>query len=138
MDDRLGVGTRHQFMSPLLYMAGEFEIIVDFTIKNDGDFTVLVEVWRLASRYVDDRKAAVAETGVLIEIIPMIIRAAMSDDIRHSSQSTDVDRLIVCVMVDAAYSTHNSPIIARRAGQESFPPPFPASQPRAYTFAQLT
>src|SRR5262245_15980433 len=66
-----------------------------------------------------------AETGAAIDVISMVIRTAMGDDFRHSPQGKFVDRRFVCVMIDAADSTHNSPIIARTTARGSFRPLIP-------------
>jgi hypothetical protein len=71
-------------------MAERFELdpqfleVVDLAVVYDDDAAVLVEKGLLASRHVDDRQAAMAETDSRLEVKIALVRATVLLNVVHS------------------------------------------------------
>ena len=104
----LGVTVGPKTISQLFKFHSQFFEIVDFAIENDPDCLFGVGHWLMASGKVNDGKATKPQADWTGNKITFVVRAAMSNGIRHSPDYLRIDRCVIGeikLTADAAHST---------------------------------
>src|SRR5262245_34057385 len=83
MNDCLGVGVGFELMAALDERFTQFGKIVDFTIEDNPDRSVLVANRLMAARHINDRKPPHTKSDIVLEIESLVVRAAMNDCASH-------------------------------------------------------
>src|SRR5262249_55493018 len=83
VDDDLGIGCRVEAMAGSLELGSQFAKVVDFTVEDDPDRTILVVDRLVAGRQIDDAQAPHSECDPLIDPRAFVVRATMADDVAH-------------------------------------------------------
>jgi len=112
MDDRFRVGAAAVDVTLCLQALSMCAMVVDFTIEDNPDRSILVGHRLVAGRrQVNDREAAESEAQTVIrtQIRACTVRPAVNHGVSHGSQQIFGDsRLYLPVSVDARNATHLS------------------------------
>jgi hypothetical protein len=84
----------------------ELEKIVNLTVINDPGAAIFVEDRLVAAREVDDTEATHAETRAIIDIEPLIVRAAVHDLLAHVVDESFRDIALASCAHHSGDSTH--------------------------------
>jgi hypothetical protein len=94
MNDRLGIASRTVSMPARLQLLGKLGVVVDLTIENDPDGTVLVADWLMAVSQINDAEATHSDADIPGNENAGVVGAAMSDLIIHSLNQTAFHGLV--------------------------------------------
>ena len=83
VDDDLGVAASAEAMPGALEPRSELAKVVDLAVADDPDALVLVGDRLMAAGEVDDRQAAHAEQHLAVQVVAVIVGAAMGRDRAH-------------------------------------------------------
>ncbi len=98
-----GVARRDQFLTQRL-------VIVDLAVEGDDQRAVFVVDGLLAAAEVDDAQPPVPQRGVLVDVMALVIRPAMRDDVGHALEhrALDIDGHVVDESCDTTHMEPNS------------------------------
>src|SRR5579863_8455598 len=91
MNNHLCVCTGLQGVSSGENLIPQFWKVVDFSVVNDPDGTVLIRDWLLARAKVDDREPAVAEHRLPSDVDPVIIRTTVDNQTHHPANDVRIN-----------------------------------------------
>jgi len=90
--DHLDVGAGRERVTETDQLGLEFPVVVDLSVAEDPDGTVLGAERLVTTVEVDDREAPEREPERPIALVASVIGTAMNDGIRHVDQELGVDR----------------------------------------------
>ena len=79
----LGVGVRLKLTALGDQALAQLDVVVDLPVEHDPVSAGDIRHGLFAHRDVDDRQTGGAETGVLVEVVAELVRAAVPDDLEH-------------------------------------------------------
>ena len=105
MRDRLAIALRAEAMTALHKIVAEFAVVVDFSIKDEGDRLIFVGERLIATGDIDDAQAAHGQADIAVDEVSGAVGTAMPQPVIHGSQKWLRDRLAV-KLDDAADAAH--------------------------------
>ena len=108
MDDHLCVAFRAEFVAAPEQLFAQLAVVVDFAVEDGDDAAVLVRDRLAAFFEVDDRKAAVTEGHIVVEISSRSVRAPVDLALVHCGDDFTCCRIGV-VIDDSGNSAHGNP-----------------------------
>src|SRR3954447_14744217 len=109
MNEHFGIGPGAEYMTSLLQLQSQLEVVVDLAVVRDYYLAVLVRQRLRAAGNIDDAQTDVRETNCLADIEAIAIGAAVLDRRGHFAQRCDRD---TCIRV---------PRYARNAAHQALP-----------------
>src|SRR5690348_12451005 len=94
-----GVATLHQ-------EAAQFRVVINFSVQQDPDRSVLVGKRLMAAGYVNDAQPAVSQTDIGGHIHPGVVRTAVSQGVVHTLDQFAGDWFRAASINDAANAAH--------------------------------
>src|SRR5712675_1958803 len=73
-------------MTARFKVRAQLAIVVNLSVKDDGNAVIFVESWLLASEQIDDCQTAHAQRDSVVEQIAFRVRTAMMHAIAHRAQ----------------------------------------------------
>ncbi len=86
VDNRLGVTPRAVAVSGPLEIGAEAGVVEDLPVIDDPKGIGLVRHRLMSGGQIDDAQAAVSEIGVVVVVVPGIVRSPVLDRVRHAAQ----------------------------------------------------
>jgi hypothetical protein len=106
MSNYFGIGMSGKGVATLQEQLAKFRIVVNFSIQQDPNGSVLVGKRLVPASYVNDAQPAVAKTDVGGHIDPGVVRTAVSQRVIHALDQVAGDRVRAANINDAANAAH--------------------------------
>src|SRR5208283_3514190 len=106
MDDHFRVAMGFKNMAFAQEKCAQFLKVIDFSVENDLDRSVLIRDGLMASLKVDNREPAETQTNRTGDVVSLVVWAAMVYRVRHGLQERGRHRRLAAQHQFSADSTH--------------------------------
>src|SRR5262249_28550193 len=110
VQDRLRVRVRLEPVPAVDQEGAQAAVVVDLSVKDDRAGAVLIKDRLMAAGHVDDAQPPEAQTGIAVDVVPVVVRAAMDDRVRHLLEQMKRHRLTGAEVINATNPAHTLPL----------------------------